>query len=120
MNSTTHRLTAALATGFVLHATEREQNQQTAWPLTGAGLAAIFTSLPDILEPATNPHHRQFFHSLVFAGGVAYCWKAIYDWQPETDDGRFLRKVALIAAGAYMCHLALDATTPKSLPILGR
>ena len=120
MNAFAQQITAALAAGFVLHASEREEGLQTGWPLTGAGLAAIFTSLPDFLEPATNPIHRQFFHSLVFAGGVACCWRAVLDWQPDTDDGRLLRKVALIAAGAYICHLALDATTAKSLPFLGR
>jgi len=46
--------------------------------------------------------------------------KALYDWQPETDEGRFWRKAGLIGLGAYMCHLALDATTPRSLPLLGR
>jgi len=62
----------------------------------------------------------QFFHSLAFAAAVAVGWKALYDWQPETDDARFWRKVGMIGAGAYLCHLVLDATTKRSLPLIGR
>jgi membrane-bound metal-dependent hydrolase YbcI (DUF457 family) len=120
MNAAAHQWTAALTAGLVLHADERTRGQVTAWPIAGAGLAAVATNLPDILEPALNPHHRQFFHSLAFAGLLIACGKALYDWQPETDEGRFSRKAGLIGLGAYLCHLALDATTPRSLPLLGR
>jgi len=120
MNAAAHQWTAALATGAVLHVREREHGEATAWPLVGGGLAAIFTKLPDVLEPAVNPNHRQFFHSLAFAAAVAVGWKALYDWQPETDDARFWRKVGMIGAGAYLCHLVLDATTKRSLPLIGR
>src|SRR6266700_3269721 len=37
---------------------------------TGAGAFAGLA--PDILEPATSPNHRQFFHSVIAAGLVAY------------------------------------------------
>lgn len=120
MNAAAHQWTAALTAGLVLHADERTRRQVTAWPIAGAGLAAVATNLPDILEPAVNPHHRQFFHSLAFAGLLIVSGIALYDWQPETDEGRFWRKAGLIGLGAYLCHLALDATTPRSLPLLGR
>ncbi len=120
MNAAAHQWAAALTAGFVLHANERTRGQVTAWPIAGAGLAAAATNLPDILEPAVNPHHRQFFHSLAFGGLLIAGGKALYDWQPETDEGRFWRKAGLIGLGAYLCHLALDATTPRSLPLLGR
>jgi membrane-bound metal-dependent hydrolase YbcI (DUF457 family) len=90
------------------------------WPFAGAGLAAVLTKLPDVLEPAVTPNHRQFFHSVAFAALVAAGWKALHDWQPETDEGRFWRKVGMIAAGAHVCHLALGATTSRSLPLIGR
>lgn len=120
MNATAHQWSAALTAGLVLHADARARGQTTAWPIAGAGLAALATKLPDILEPAVNPHHRQFFHSLAFAGLLIAGGKKLYDWQPETDEGRFWRKAGLIGPGAYLCHLALDATTPRSLPLLGR
>lgn len=120
MNAASHRWVAALTAAVALHAEERTRGQTTAWPLAGAGLATVATNLPDLIEPAVNPHHRQFFHSLAFAGMLIVGGKALYDWQPQTDDGRFWRKVGLIGLGAYLCHLALDATTPRSLPLLGR
>ncbi len=120
MNAAAHQCTAALATGAVLHIHERDRGEATAWPLAGGGLAAVFTKLPDVLEPAVNPNHRQFFHSVAFALLVGAGWKTLYDLKPETDDGRFWRKVGMIAAGAYLCHLALDATTTRSLPLIGR
>lgn len=120
MNAASHQITAAIISGLMLHAEERKNGQTTAWPIAGAGIAALLTKLPDVLEPAVTPNHRQFFHSLAFAGLLIWGWKAIYDWQPKTDDGRFWRRVAMIGAGAYLCHLALDATTPRSLPVFGR
>lgn len=120
MNAAAHQWTAALATGAVLHSHEVERGESTAWPLAGGALAAVLTKLPDVLEPAVHPHHRQFFHSVACAALVATGWNALYQWQPQTDEGRFMRKVAMIAAGAYLCHLALDALTPRSLPLVGR
>ena len=120
MNAAAHQWTAALTAGLMLHADERTRGQLTAWPIAGAGLAAVATNLADILEPAVNPRHRQLFHSLAFAGLLIAGGKALYDWQPETEKGRFWRKAGLIGLGAYLCHLALDATTPRSLPLLGR
>ena len=36
--------------------------------LIGAGLSGAAGSLlPDLIEPATNPNHRSFFHSVSFA-----------------------------------------------------
>ena len=120
MNAAAHQWTAALATGVVLHSREVERGEATAWPLTGGGLAALLTKLPDVLEPAVHPHHRQFFHSVACAALVAAGWKALYEWQPQSEDGRFWRKVGMIGAGAYLCHLALDALTARSLPLVGR
>ena len=120
MNAAAHQWTAALATGVVLHSRELERGKATAWPLAGSGLAAILTKLPDILEPPVHPHHRQLFHSLAFATLVAAGWKALYEWRPQSDEGRFWRKLGMIGAGAYLCHLALDALTARSLPLVGR
>lgn len=120
MNAVAHRVTAAVAVGAVLRHAEQLRGESTGWPIGGAGLAALLTNLPDILEPALHPNHRQFFHSLTFAALIGAGWKSAYDWKPMTEDGRFWRRVFMIGAGAYLCHLALDATTAKSLPLLGK
>lgn len=120
MNAAAHQRTAALATGAVLHSREVERGEATAWPLAGGGLAALLTKLPDALEPAVHPHHRQFLNSVACAALVAAGWKVLYEWQPQSDEAQFWRKVGMTGAGAYLCHLALDALTARSLPLVGR
>jgi membrane-bound metal-dependent hydrolase YbcI (DUF457 family) len=74
----------------------------------------IFGCLPDILEPATNPRHRGFFHS--FSWGSVITWGAFgghsEEW-PSKDRGR-LRCLAL----SYLSHLYLDFRTPFGLPFI--
>ena len=120
MNAAAHRMTAALSMGLLLHAEETKRGQVTAWPIAGAGVAALATNLPDVLEPALTPNHRQFFHSLLFAGILGYGLYRLHGWDAETPEQKFLRTVGLIAGGAYLVHLALDATTKRSLPLIGR
>lgn len=105
--------------GVIGHA-ERQRGVATAWPMAGAGLAAVATRLPDVLEPALHPNHRQFFHSVAFAALIAAGWRKLYEWQPQDDGERLLRTGLMVCAGAYLCHLALDAMTAKSLPLLGK
>jgi membrane-bound metal-dependent hydrolase YbcI (DUF457 family) len=84
-----------------------------------AGFAAVggvvFACLPDALEPATIPFHREFFHSVSCGGAVTYgaFGKHSEDWEPE--DRIKVRSMAL----SYLSHLALDSRTPMGLPLLG-
>jgi inner membrane protein len=80
----------------------------------------LLTKLPDLLEPATSPSHRQFFHSLVFAGLLGVGLHKLHGWQPDDDGGKFVRWLGLIAGSAYLIHLAMDFTTAKSLPLVGK
>src|SRR5437660_2084 len=79
-------------------------------PLVGGALCAACATLPDLVEPALrNPHHRQFFHSLAFAGMLGWGVYEVYKWEPDSDWEKVLR-LALIAAGAaYLLHLLSDA-----------
>jgi membrane-bound metal-dependent hydrolase YbcI (DUF457 family) len=75
------------------------------------GVAAV---LADVLEPATSPHHRGFFHSVCFLLivllALATCSGTLtVKWQ------RFIG----ILAGCYFSHLFLDAITPRGLPWIG-
>lgn len=120
MNSPEHRLAGAAALGAV--AALLSPKREDAVPYAAAGCVGgyCFSTLPDLIEPATNPHHRQFFHSLVFAGALAYGLYKLYQWEPETPGYEVLRVVGLLAGGAYLVHLAFDATTKRSLPLIGR
>lgn len=105
-------------------------------------------ALPDVLEPALTPVHRGAAHSLaMFAGGTTAAVKKGHPFLSETrarvralEAARDLEvepwrrfwltiAVALAHVGlgyavgisvGYGSHLALDACTPRSLPLLGR
>ena len=119
-NGVTHRITAAVTVGAACVHAERNQQEKTLMPIAGAGLATVLTNLPDVIEPALHPNHRQFFHSFLFAGTVAWAGYQAYKWVPETPFEEALRFVLMVGAGAYLVHLALDARTAKSLPLVGR
>jgi inner membrane protein len=120
MNGTAHRLGATIALAAAGVATAETPDAK----LPRAAIAGIggycCGTLPDLLEPATNPHHRQFFHSLAFAVLLGYGTYKLYQWQPESSAGELVRVLGLLAGGAYLTHLALDATTKRSLPLVGR
>lgn len=115
-----HRTTAAIVIGGSLLVIESSEKEKTFKPLIGAGLATYCTGLPDIIEPATNPNHRQFFHSLTFASALGYGGYRLYKWRPDTKEKKWIRWIGLVAISSYFVHLALDASTPKSLPLLGK
>jgi membrane-bound metal-dependent hydrolase YbcI (DUF457 family) len=115
-----HRVVAGTAIGVAIAYRESQTGRSTAWPLLGGGLGAACGTLPDVIEPALNPNHRQFFHSLAFAAALGYCAYKLYQWKPEEPWQQVARMVGLIAISAYLIHLAMDATTPKSLPVVGK
>lgn len=119
-NALAHRTGAAVLVGGYLLALENQEGKSTHAPLSGSLLAAICTNLPDILEPAIHPHHRQFFHSLAFAALIGGGMYKLYRWNAQTDMDKLLRFFLLIAGSAYLTHLAMDACTKRSLPLLGK
>jgi len=120
MNGAAHRVVAGGAIGLFLANQESRSGQTTVWPLAGGLAGSVLTCLPDWLEPAVHPHHRQFFHSVVIAGLLGAGFVKLRDWQPETSDGVLWRRLGLLAIAGYLIHLVLDATTAKSLPLLGK
>lgn len=117
-NATQHRLGAATAVCCIAMAAEHRKGEATGKPFAYGGLAAVLGTLPDSIEPALNPNHRQFFHSLTFAAGIGVGLYKLYKWQPEAETDKLLKAVLLVAGGAYLVHLAMDGATPKSLPLI--
>lgn len=118
MNAQAHRLAGATvlaALAGTLALTDEERVPHAAIGCIGGYL---FATLPDLLEPAANPHHRQFFHSWAFAGLVVYGVYRLYQWEPEAAAEKVCRVLGVIAGAAYLTHLALDATTKRSLPVV--
>lgn len=119
MNRSTHQLVAGAAAGIYLAKRESMAGAATIKPLLGGAAAALFTNLPDILEPATSPNHRRIFHSLAFAAFLTTCLYQLNQWQPQTNSEKLLRGMGMLTVSAYLIHLALDFTTPKCLPLVG-
>ncbi len=117
-NGATHSVAGGLC-GLVVALMEQDKEKPIN-PLLAVGTGTIFAKLPDILEPATNPHHRQFCHSLVVLASVGISVKQAFDWKPEDSVGEFWRAIALCAGAAYISHLLLDGITPRSLPLVGK
>ncbi len=115
-----HRMVAGVVIGIASAYQESQTKESTAWPLVNGGLGALLGTLPDILEPAAHPNHRQFFHGLLFAATLGYLGYKLYKWQPDEPWQKTVRVLGLITISAYLIHLMMDATTPKSLPMVGR
>jgi len=77
--------------------------------LIGTG-AAI---LPDLIEPATSPNHRGFFHSVAFSSLPITYLMTSHKSPNNIDSYRWIKNALAIG---YLSHLALDGLTPKSLP----
>jgi membrane-bound metal-dependent hydrolase YbcI (DUF457 family) len=116
----THRIVNFTATAAYLASRPKEQQNGIAHPLVGATATTVLASLPDAIEPAIHPHHRQFFHSVAFAGMVGYGVYKAYHWQTETPEQKWLRLALIVCGSAYLLHLAADFTTARSLPLLGK
>lgn len=115
-----HMTIAAGVVGGAVAVHECNTGIRSAKPIAAAGLAAILANLPDQVEPAIHPHHRQFFHSVGFGIGIAYAGYRLYQWKPTDPLEKVARFVLLVACGAYIAHLAADGFTARSLPIVGK
>jgi inner membrane protein len=107
---------------FSMVALIKNQNPAARLPHPGfaALVAALASGLPDVLEPANSPHHRQFCHRAAFAALVTSGMKKLYDWVPATPGEALVRDVLLSIGFGYMAHLCADATTAMGLPLVGK
>ncbi|WP_370979008.1 metal-dependent hydrolase [Agaribacterium sp. ZY112] len=119
-NGPTHQLIGGLTALAVMTADKEENRTVLHHPLVALACGALLGKLPDVIEPANNPHHRQFFHGCLFLTGVGYGVKQVWDMKPQTEVGRLARAAGLIVGGAYISHLLADAVTPRSLPLIGK
>lgn len=111
---------AAFAAGCAMAAQAQSQRRQ---PMLGVllsgGWSALATKLPDLLEPAEHPNHRQFFHSAAFGLLVGKLSYEAYRWVPASDREQVRRELILLGGVAYLLHLLLDSSTPRGIPLLG-
>lgn len=120
-NAATHRAGAVVAMSASLALEANTDSKFDAIEaLTSILIARGAASLPDWLEPATSPNHRQLFHSWLALGGVGLLLRWLHRWQPDDPLMRLVRLAGKAVCIAYLAHLALDALTPRSLPLIGR
>jgi len=121
-NRAAHAVGAVVVVGGLMAREELSNGGEITWKTLASGvLASELGSLPDLLEPATNPRHRQFFHGLAFATALGIGLHKLYEWEAETDLDRFFRALGLIVGGAYTTHLAMDFVFSRSgLPLVGK
>jgi membrane-bound metal-dependent hydrolase YbcI (DUF457 family) len=121
MRAATHAAISGVSAFAVVSILKHHQPEaRLPHPLLAAAVAAVASGLPDVLEPASSPRHRQFCHSVAFAALVTTGMKELYHWVPATPGEAFIRDVLLSIGFGYMTHLGADATTAMGLPFLGR
>jgi len=112
-----HAIIGALAAlglyGLYKHIKQEEPTiQGVLGYLVVGGLAGI---APDILEPATGPNHRSFFHSIILLIMLGYWNQKVWESQNLTEDQKLI--ISSLSA-AYGSHLMTDSVTPKGIPFI--
>jgi inner membrane protein len=118
-NARTHMIIGAVTTAVAALVDDKPSkvtHNIVAAPLIGAAVAR----LPDILEPALHPNHRQLFHSITTLLAVGTGVIKAYKWEPETPFEGVLRGLIVLGGVAYISHLLADGSTPKGLPLFGK
>lgn len=118
-NARTHMLVGAGVTTLAALA-DKEKSEVTHNIVMSPLIGALGAKLPDMLEPALHPNHRQFFHSVSFLAAMSAGLYKVYKWSPDDPLEKLIRGVLLLGGVAYASHLLCDATTPKSLPLVGK
>ena len=134
--------------GFAAYRSREQDLPNMLLETIGGGFGGYVGSrLPDIIEPALWPGHRQFAHSVTAGSSVAYSlYKLLEKWErgcrsraeyygnrKNNETINWLQKIWFafiqillqIAAGipgglgvGYLSHLALDGTTRSGIPFL--
>lgn len=118
-NAKTHTLVGA-GVGLTVALLDNNKHPATHNVAVAPAVGALMGRLPDILEPALHPNHRQFFHGMTVLTLLSTALLKAYRWSPEEPFEKFLRGLMLIGGGAYLSHLICDASTPKGLPLVGK
>jgi len=117
-NAVAHQLAAAVAVGSGLAMDEAAHGEKSPRPVVGTLVAVAAGTLPDVLEPAVNPHHRRFFHSVALLAVIGAGVYQAYKWEPRSNRDQWVRTALLAVGGAYLVHLVMAGCTPRSLPLV--
>ena len=71
------------------------------------------TTIPDLIEPAISPTHRQYFHSKRFFKLLSICLAMILVYAAFIDSRGFFY---FFGVGGYMIHMVVDSVSYKGMP----
>jgi len=123
-NFKTHSL-AGVATGLltellhILYQKNVEKRKLSSGEITGRLLFAgaggfVGSTLPDIIDPAIGPNHRNIGHGIVTGiAGISTCTKL-----NKKTENPYAKAFIKGTATGTVSHLALDASTPKGIPTI--
>ncbi len=116
-NAKTHFLIGAAIGAGLYCLMQKSQDQPIELPgLLGMGLVGgVAGLLPDIIEPATSPNHRELAHSFAALMAIG---TGIHNLNERQDMDAAQKGLWNTLALGYASHLLLDAGTPASLPIM--
>jgi membrane-bound metal-dependent hydrolase YbcI (DUF457 family) len=77
-------------------------------------IGSVVGLIPDILEPATSPHHRGVFHSVASGAIVISICRRGYTEEASPE----ARMLAVAIAAGYLSHLGADSLTPQSIRLI--
>lgn len=147
-NGKTHRVVGAVAGGaYAFHRARSQRPEHALIEVLGGALAGVAGArLPDVFDPPLHPGHRSLAHGLVPVAAAGRAGAMALDrWQgrlrAEAERRAALRQAAVtpldrlwqaiiellcrLGAGAlagllggYGSHVALDAFTSASIPLL--
>jgi len=100
---------------YGVHKHMRRENPTIRGALGSVVLGGFAGVLPDLLEPATSPNHRSFFHSSILLSILTLGNQKVWQSQTVTSDQKLA--VSLFSA-AFGSHLVSDSATPKRIPII--
>ncbi len=121
MNGPTHQFAGAIAALAITQMDSEDNCTALHHPAAAIPIGAFLGKLPDMIEPSLgNPNHRQFFHSVAVLGLLGTGMHKLYRWDPQDNVEGLLRGLLLLGGAAYLSHLALDAMTSRSLPLIGK
>lgn len=83
----------------------------------GYGAGSLGAQVPDLLEPAYHPGHRNFFHSVAFGTLAAVAVKKLND-NPAVPEG--IKLAANAGTIGFVSHLVMDGNTPAGIPLIFR
>jgi membrane-bound metal-dependent hydrolase YbcI (DUF457 family) len=100
---------------YGLYKYTRRENPTIRGALGSVVLGGFAGVLPDLLEPATSPNHRSFFHSSILVSALAYGNQKLWQSRTLTSDQKLAISLFSVAFGS---HLVSDSATAKSIPII--